>query len=69
MQLVRSEPLSEDSLSLVATDSWDGGALDLGYNLICLWNQVSTVSSRAVMLNRLHEARKGIRIAWRQSKY
>lgn len=47
MQSVRSEPLSEDTLSLVATDSRDSGVVRLGYNLICLWNQVSSVGSHS----------------------
>lgn len=36
MQLVRREPLSEDALSLVPTDSRDSSAAKLGYNQICL---------------------------------
>lgn len=55
MQLVRSEPLSEDTLSLVATDSGDSGVVHLGYNLICLWNQVSSVGSHSCHVKQVME--------------
>lgn len=74
MQLVRSEPLSEDTLSLVATDSGDSGAVHLGYNLICLWNQVSSVGSRSCHVKQvtrgsqrdetLHDSRVNINLCY-----
>lgn len=74
MQLVRSEPLSEDTLSLVATDGGDSGAVHLGYNLICLWNQVSSVGSHSCHVKQvtrgsqrdetLHDSRVNINLCF-----
>lgn len=64
MQLVGSETLSEDALSLVATDGGDSGAARLGYNLISLVKSgYPCKAPAAVMLNRSHEAHKGTRLS------
>lgn len=56
LQLVRSELLSEDILSLVGSDSRDSGAVNVGYNLICLNMKLGKLCGRCthVMLNRSH---------------
>lgn len=58
LQLVRSELLSEDTLSLVATDSRDSGVVHLGYNLVCLWNQVSSVGSHSLHVKQVMQGKQ-----------